>query len=60
MATRTFPELVWGSFWTAFRAECEGGDYHDGSAEDKVVSLEKASATRSTTKIDPVAASGSG
>eukprot|EP00969_Alexandrium_andersonii_P036700 1608726-Alexandrium_andersonii.AAC.1 len=27
MATTTSPELVWGSFWMAFQAERDGGDY---------------------------------
>eukprot|EP00969_Alexandrium_andersonii_P204500 9036574-Alexandrium_andersonii.AAC.1 len=33
MATRTSPELVWGSFWVAFQAGRGGGDYHDGNVE---------------------------
>eukprot|EP00969_Alexandrium_andersonii_P198608 8771391-Alexandrium_andersonii.AAC.1 len=35
MATRTSPELVWGSFWKAFRAERGGGDHPNGSADGK-------------------------
>eukprot|EP00969_Alexandrium_andersonii_P242667 10718753-Alexandrium_andersonii.AAC.1 len=35
-ATRTSPELVWDSFWTAFQAERRGGDDHDATSTEEL------------------------
>eukprot|EP00969_Alexandrium_andersonii_P276621 12226937-Alexandrium_andersonii.AAC.1 len=42
MATRTSPELLWGSFWTAFLAQRGGGDYYDDGADENISRSKKA------------------
>eukprot|EP00969_Alexandrium_andersonii_P111640 4930814-Alexandrium_andersonii.AAC.1 len=36
MATITAPELAWGLFWTAVRADHGSNNYHNGSIEQKL------------------------